>query len=295
MTPISSCVLFSRIIRIGMRQPTIHALAIAWSIAVAALPAPGAEKPPVRSIDELLLFFPAKFPAGQWTPRGLKFEDARFSADDGTRLHGWYCPCDDPRAVVLLAHGNGGNVSYCAHDLATLQRRLRVSVLAFDYRGYGRSQGVPSVEGIFKDAHAARQFLVRRAGVNSADVVLMGRSLDGAVVVQLAAESAPRGLVLESTFSSLRDVAKVHYPALAWLVPRAKLDSVSQIARYAGPLLQSHGDADRTIPFTLGRKLFDAAPGAKTFVKISGGDHNDPQTEDYYRRLDRFIGQLPAK
>ncbi len=250
-------------------------------------------KSPGRSIDEQVLFFPSKFPAGDWPPKGLDFEDVWFSADDGTRLHGWFCPCDAPRAAVLYCHGNGGNVAYCSRDLALLQRRLRVSVLAFDYRGYGRSQGTPTVEGILRDARAARQILAKRVGLGAADLVLMGRSLGGAVAVRLASEAAPRGLVLESTFSSLRDVASEHYPGVAWLVPSEKLNSVSAISRYRGPLLQSHGDADRTISFASGRKLFLAAKGAKKFVTIPGGDHNDPQTDEYYGELDRFIEGLP--
>jgi len=251
-------------------------------------------KSPGRSIDEVLLFFPAKFPDGQWAPKGLTFEDVWFNAADGTRLHGWYCPCDDARAAVLYCHGNGGNVSYCSRDLALLQHRLRVSVLAFDYRGYGRSHGVPTVEGVLKDARAARQLLAKRAGLDPAEVVLMGRSLGGAVAVRLASEAAPRGLILESTFSSLREVASQHYPALAWVVPPEKLNSVSAISRYDGPLLQSHGSADRTISYASGKRLFAAAKGPKTFVTIPRGDHNDPQTEDYYRKLDGFLDGLPA-
>jgi fermentation-respiration switch protein FrsA (DUF1100 family) len=149
------------------------------------------------------------------------------------------------------------------------------------------------VEGVLKDARAARQVLAKRAGVDPAEVVLMGRSLGGAVAVRLASEAAPRGLILESTFSSLRDVASEHYPAVAWGVPQEKLNSVSAISRYDGPLLQSHGDADRTISFASGKKLFLAAKGPKTFVTIPGGDHNDAQTDDYYLQLDRFLDKLP--
>jgi fermentation-respiration switch protein FrsA (DUF1100 family) len=223
----------------------------------------------------------------------LDFEDAWFSAGDGTRLHGWYCPCKEPRAVLLYAHGNAGNLSYDAPLMKRFQKELRVTALVFDYRGYGRSEGVPTVQGILDDARAARAFLARRAGVKESEVVLMGRSLGGAVAVQLAAGARARGLVLESTFSSYREVAAYHYPRLAWLVPADKLDAVTQIARYRGPLLQSHGDADQTVPFALGRKLFEAANEPRSFVRIPGGDHNDPPPAEYYRQLDRFLSTLP--
>jgi len=247
------------------------------------------------SVDELLLFFPSKHPEGNWQPEGLEFEDVWFNAADGTRLHGWYCPCESPRAYVLFAHGNAGNLATQASLLDYLHDSMHVAVLAFDYRGYGRSEGRPSVEGALDDARAARTTLAKKAGIKESDVVLMGRSLGGAVVVRLAGELAPRGLVLESTFSSLKDVAAHHYPSLARLVPEDKLDSAAWIARYKGPLLQSHGTADRTVPFELGKKLFEAAQEPKTFITITGGGHNSLQSEEYYKALDRFLAELSGK
>jgi fermentation-respiration switch protein FrsA (DUF1100 family) len=251
------------------------------------------KKQAARTLDELLLFFPSKYPSGDWKPEGLRLEDAWFAAADGTRLHGWYCPCEKPRAVLLYAHGNAGNLAGRAPLMRYLQKELRVRALIFDYRGYGRSEGIPSAAGILQDGRAARAFLASQAGVKEAEIVLMGRSLGGGVVAQLAGEARPRGLILESTFSSLRDVASHHYPCLSWMVPTKKLDSVAALARYAGPLLQSHGDADRTIPYALGRKLFDTAKGPKRFVRISGGDHNDPPSAEYRKELNRFISELP--
>jgi fermentation-respiration switch protein FrsA (DUF1100 family) len=262
--------------------------------------APAADSPPSpphdgskQTLDELLLFFPVKFPAGDWKPVGLKFEDAWFNAEDGTRLHGWYCPCDKPRAVVLYAHGNAGHLAHRAELMKYWQSELRTAALIFDYRGYGRSEGVPSVEGILQDARAAQKFLAERAGVTKTQIVLAGQSLGGAVAVDLAAQVGAGGLILESTFSSLKDVASHHYPKLAWLVPPGKLDSVSQIAKFKRPLLVCHGDADRTIPFALGEKLFKAANEPKQFIRIRGGDHNDPLPVEYLRQLDRFLDQLP--
>ena len=244
-----------------------------------------------RTIDELLLFFPAKFPEGNWQPENLKYEDVFFEAADKTRVHGWYCPCERPRAVILIAHGNAGHVAHRAGWLRYLQTEARVTTLMFDYRGYGRSEGKPTVPGVLQDARAARAKLCELAEVKDSEVLLMGESLGGAVAVQLAAESAPRGLILQSTFSSLRDAANVHLPKLSWLVPKDKLDSFSAISRYKGPLLQSHGTADRTIPFSLGEKLHRAASQPKTLLKISGADHNDWMTQDYLDQLERFINQ----
>ncbi len=243
----------------------------------------------------MLLFYPTKYPEGDWKPKGLQLEDVWFEAADGTRLHGWYCPAEQPRAVLLFAHGNAGNLSDRSGLMRYFQKQLRVTALIFDYRGYGRSEGVPTVTGILQDARAARTCLARRAAVPQSQIVLMGRSLGGAVVVQLAAEAPARSLILESTFSSFKDVAAYHYPRLAWLVPASKLDSLVQIKRYKGPLLQSHGDADRTIPYALGLKLFEAANKPKRWITILGGDHNDPQSAEYYRQLNRFSEHLPIQ
>jgi fermentation-respiration switch protein FrsA (DUF1100 family) len=241
------------------------------------------------SIDELLLFFPSKHPAGNWNPHDLRFEDVWFTAEDQTRLHGWYCPCENRRATILIAHGNAGSIASRASWLKYLQTKALVATFMFDYRGYGRSDGVPTVNGVLQDARAARAKLCQLTGTKDTEMFLMGESLGGAVVVQLAADSAPRGLILQSTFSSLRDVADFHYPKLSWLVPRMKLDSLTQIARYRGPLLQSHGDMDRTIPFDSGTKLFQAANEPKSLVTIQGADHNNWMTSDYLLRLDEFI------
>lgn len=243
----------------------------------------------IRSIDELLLFFPSKYPAGDWNPSGLKYEDIWFKSDDGTQLHGWYCPSEKPRATILMAHGNGGHLASRAAWLKYLQSKLQVSTFLFDYRGYGRSEGTPTVEGAINDAKAARKKLRQLANVKDSEMLLMGESLGGAIVVQLAAESAPRGLILQSTFSSLRDIADHHYSKLSWLVPKNKLDSLKAISSVRAPVLLSHGTADSTIPLALGEKLFAAANEPKTLVLVQGAGHNNWLTEDYIRHLDAFI------
>jgi uncharacterized protein len=162
----------------------------------------------------------------------------------------------------------------------------------FDYRGYGRSEGTPTVEGAIQDASAARAKLCELAAIKDSEMLLMGESLGGAIVIQLAVDSPPRGLILQSTFSSLRDVADVHYPKLSWLVPRNKLDSATQIVRYRGPLLQSHGNMDRTIPFSSGERLFRSANEPKQFVTIEHADHNNWLTDGYLKQLDGFIARV---
>jgi uncharacterized protein len=245
-----------------------------------------------HSLEHSLLFAPTKFPDGEWQPVGLEFEDVRFTASDETRLHGWFVPCDMPRAAVLFAHGNGSNITHRAEMLRALHDRMHVAVMIFDYRGYGRSDGSPDEAGILADARAARTWLAKRAAVKENEIVLFGESLGGAVAVDLAVDGA-RGLVLDSTFNSLPDVAAWHFP---WLpvdaLLQTRLDSAAKIGKYHGPLLEVHGDRDQTVPIQFGRRLFAAANEPKQFVVMPGVDHNDRRPREFFRALDRFIGAL---
>ncbi len=248
---------------------------------------------PLAKLEKSLIFAPSRYPAGNWQPVGLNFEDAWFTAGDGTKLHGWYVPHQRPRAVVLFCHGNAGNLATWAGALRVLHDRMAVTVMGFDYRGFGRSQGTPTEAGVLADARAARAWLARRAGVAENEIVLMGRSLGGAVAVDLAAAEGARGLVLESTFTSLPEVGHAMAPLLpVRTLMQTQFNSIAKIRNYHGPLLQSHGTADRLIPFSMGRKLFDAANDPKQFVAIRNGDHNAPQSDEYYAALSEFLNKL---
>jgi hypothetical protein len=245
-------------------------------------------------LENALIYFPVVYPEGDWHPRGFPVEYAWFHAADGTRLHGWYVPKENARAAVLFCHGNGGNITHRIDALLMLNRRVGVSVLAFDYRGYGRSEGKPNEPGVLADAQAARAWLAAREKISPADVVLMGESLGGAVAVDLAAGDGARALVLESTFSSLPDVAGYHYPWLPvrWAL-RTRFDSAGQIGRYHGPLLQAHGDADTIVPLRFGRRLFEAAGEPKQFLLLHGHDHNDPMPLEFYDAVAALVNRSP--
>ena len=239
--------------------------------------------------EESFIFFPTRFPHGDWNPL-LPVEDAWFEAADGVRLHGWFLAHPKPRYVVLYCHGNAGNITHRADILEDIHRHLEASVLVWDYRGYGRSEGRPTEQGVLLDAEAARQWLARRTGWPVDRLVLWGHSLGGAVAVHLAASGGAGALVLESTFPSLPDVAAFHYPWLPvrWLM-RNRLDAQGLIGRYHGPVFQSHGQADSIVPIHLGRKLFAAANPPKQFLQIPQADHNDPLGPEYYREVKKFL------
>ncbi len=270
-------------------------LTIATSLTLTGGCASLGTRSPLLPLERSVVFQPAPYPAGDWRPDGLRCEDAWFEADDGTQLHGWYVDHPQPRGVALFCHGNAGNVTVLAETLRILNQRHRLAVMTFDYRGYGRSAGKPSEEGILQDARAARRWLATRTGTSESGIILMGQSLGGAVAIDLASHDGARALVVASTFTSLPDVAASHFP---WLLPRwnmaMRLDSLKKIPNYSGPLLISHGDADEVIPLQHGERLYHAAPGPKRFYCQQGAGHNDPRGEEYRQMLEDFLTQVDA-
>lgn len=246
-------------------------------------------------VERTFVFYPSKYPAGNWQPQNLDIEDAWFTTTDGVKLHAWYAAAVQPRGYLLFAHGNAGNLSDRAEVVRLLNQQLGLSVLIFDYRGYGRSEGEPSVRGLKLDAHAAHQWLRERANIEAQQIVLLGRSIGTLVMVQLAAEHGARALVLESAFPSLADVGAHAYP---WLPVRTLLrhdiNAHELIKHYHGPLLQSHGTADSLVPLKLGRQLFHSANEPKQWLELPDHGHNDPQPAQYYQKLNHFLEQAAA-
>jgi len=249
---------------------------------------------PTAGMERRGIFQPAKYPAGEWNPTAVLVQDASFTAEDGTRLHGWYVHHPQPRGHALLLHGNAGNVTLLAETLRVLNRRHNLAVLALDYRGFGKSEGMPSEQGLYQDARAARRWLAETEKIAESDVILMGFSLGGAVAIDLAAQDGARGLIVSNTFTSLPDVAQHHLPWLPMnLVLTTRMNSLEKIKQYHGPLLLSHGDADEVVPHEQGAALYTAATGPKRFITVAGGKHNDEQPEEYRVALDQFLAELP--
>jgi fermentation-respiration switch protein FrsA (DUF1100 family) len=225
-----------------------------------------------RSLLNTLLFFPERKLLA--TPQPA-YEDVTIATEDGERLHAWWIPAAGrPVGHVLFCHGNGGNIGDRVLHAALLHH-AGLDVLLFDYRGYGRSTGRASEEGTYRDARAARATLLARPEVDPGHVLYVGESLGGAVAVALAHEAAPAGLVLVSTFTSVRDMARRHYPFVpAAAVPDA-YPSLRLIRELRAPLLVLHGDRDELVPLMYGQELYDAAPEPKTMHVLAGVGHND--------------------
>lgn len=251
--------------------------------------APMGNLSPLKPLERSMIYHPAPWPQEFKTPLDTSLEDAWFASEDGTKVHGLFLEHPDPQAVALVCHGNAGNVAGRVETLFILNREHRLSVMMFDYRGFGKSGGKPSETGILADARAARRWLAERTGVDESEIVIMGRSLGGAVAVDLAAKDGARALVLASTFTSLPDVAGEHFKWLPvnWLMTE-RLDSLEKIRHYKGPLLQTHGNSDALVPIEMGRRLFEEAPGQKQFIEVEGG-HNVKQPPEYREALETLL------
>ncbi|OQW95989.1 MAG: hypothetical protein BWK77_06590 [Verrucomicrobia bacterium A1] len=206
---------------------------------------------------------------------GLEFEDVTFISEDGRLLHGWWIPHEKARGTIIHCHGNAGNIGDRAWMAADLHR-LGVNVFLFDYRGYGRSRGLPTEQGTYRDARAAYEVVrARYEDVENPPVIVHGQSLGGGIAIQLALDKPVRALIAESAFSSTVDIGQHLYPLLPIrLFCRFRYDSVAKVPRLTIPKLFASSRHDEVAPFELGRKLYDAAAEPKQFVELTGG-HND--------------------
>lgn len=248
-------------------------------------------------LERHFIYFPERRLAATPADLGLEFEDLRFRAADGTRLHGWLVPGEGDRALLWL-HGNAGNIGDRVPLLGELHRQLRLPVLILDYRGYGASEGTPSEPGLYLDAEAALDALARHLRVSAERVVLLGQSLGAAVAVELASRHPPSSLILESPFTSVRDMARYHYPGLPlWPLLRARFDALSRIASVSAPTLVIHGQDDEIAPAAMSQRLLAAAPGPKRLLLIPGAGHNDLHAiggGEYFAGLRRFLAEFNA-
>ncbi len=230
---------------------------------------------------------------------GRPFEDVWFAAADGVRLNGWFYAAapDSPRRdyVILLCHGNAGNISHrLAH--ARLLLDTGCSLFLFDYRGYGRSEGRPSETGTYQDAEAAGDWLEQR-GLPRGRILLVGESLGGGVASEIAHRKPVGGLVLLSSFTSVPDLGADLFPWLPvrWL-SRIRYDTRSKLPEIRVPVLILHSRADRLVGFHHAEANLAAANPPKELVELEG-DHNDflEVSEGTYREaLGRFLGRIAS-
>jgi fermentation-respiration switch protein FrsA (DUF1100 family) len=243
-------------------------------------------------IENFFIFFPQTSFDFQPQDMGLAYRDVYLNTSDGQKLHGWFFPKKRQDPVILFCHGNAGNIS---HRLDNVQRLLKMDlqVLIFDYRGYGKSSGRPSEKGLYRDGLAAYAYLVENENIPPEQIILFGRSLGAAVVMEIACRKPARSIIIESAFTSVKDMAKniTLFRVLAWAIP-AHYNNLGKISGIRTPLLIIHGDQDEMVPFNMGQRLFETAQGPKYFLRLSGAGHNDTYEvggEDYFRGFKTFV------
>ncbi len=230
------------------------------------------------------------------TDIGLDYQDVSIETTDGVTLHGWFIAGHSSR-VLLFFHGNAGNISHRLDSIRQFQD-LGLSVFIIDYRGYGQSEGRTTERGTYRDADAAWRYLTEDRGKVANDIVLFGRSLGASVASRLAGQHQPLALIVESSFTSVPDVARDLYPWLPvrWLsrLSHATRDYVRDVRC---PVLVIHSRDDEIIPFKHGEAIFESANEPRTLLAIRG-THNDGFLRDeraYVGGLRTFLTGLSAK
>ncbi len=248
----------------------------------------------VRIFENRFIYFPPRYPEGFSPPEayGLHLEEVWLMTEDGVKLNAWFLPNPASPKVLLWFHGNAENIGMGLEQMKAFSR-FGSNLLAVDFRGYGKSEGKPDEPGVYRDADAAYRYLVEARHFEPRNIFIYGHSLGGAVATDLASRHECGGLIVESSLSSAREMARriLRIPFMEY-VTKTRFDSVGKIARVRAPVLIIHGTQDKVIPFTMGQELYQAARQPKSFMPIEGAGHDDPFQvggQKYFDRLKAFI------
>jgi len=268
--------------------PQTVAAAALLAVAAAALLGIG------MNFEESLLYFPTRELAASPKDYELEAEDLAPKTEDGITLFGWWIRGEGRRAVLFF-HGNAGNAADRLERARILHDRFGLDIFLVDYRGYGRSAGSPSEEGLARDARAIYE-TARARGFPAERLVIFGESLGSAVAVGLSAERPCGGVVLETPFLSIRAMARRHYPFVPGILIRTRFDNGTRIAAVAAPKLFLIAEDDEIVPPEQGLRLFELAPPPRTLYVIPGAHHNDTYIaggETYWQAIGGFLASLP--
>ncbi len=239
------------------------------------------------------IFYPAK--NIEFTPASinLAYKDVYLKTQDGVRIHGWFIPHDNAKYTFLFCHGNAGNVGHRLDKIGMLYN-VGLNIFIIDYRGFGLSQGRPSEKGLYLDAKAGYEYLLKAQKAAPEQIILYGESLGTAVLVNLASESKVKAIILEGAFPCGKDMGKKIYPFIPKFIFSNSFNSLAKIKKVHVAKLFLHSTEDEIVPFALAKKLFLSAPEPKYLVELRGS-HNTAFIdckEQYQSAIAGFIDKL---
>jgi fermentation-respiration switch protein FrsA (DUF1100 family) len=233
------------------------------------------------ALQTRLIFYPTKLPADFKFKEGAS--EVNLQTSDQETIHALFFK-GSTEDVILYFHGNAGNLSgwqFVAEDFTSLGYNFMI----IDYRGYGKSSGKISEDGLYKDAESAFNFLIQK-GFAPKNIIIYGRSVGSGIAVELATRQHCKGLVLEAPFSSLKRLANEKLPFFfPSLYLKYSFDNLGKINKVKNPVLFIHGQADTLIPPAHTVNLFEEFKGKKKKVIIPNAEHNDVNTFSEYEQL----------
>lgn len=252
-------------------------------------------------VHSYLIFFPDKRIHNVYSLkeiRGVPKVDVQIESGK-KKIDAWLFENKGADKIVLVSHGNAGNLAHRA-VIADALIESGLSVLLYDYQGYGKSEGSPSVKNVCQDGVAAYDYLIAK-GYKAENIILYGESLGCAVATNVSSQRKCAGLILQSGFSSLRNIACEKYLLFNaypnFLFPKPNLDSLAVLKKAHPPLLIMHGKEDHTIPCTHAEKMYNTAVGKKSIVLFEGAGHNDvfdTSRGQFLTAVKQFVAELPS-
>jgi uncharacterized protein len=227
--------------------------------------------------EEKLIFHPTRYPAGDWQTQDRQpcaIEEVELKTQDGVRLHAWFLKREDTSRILIYFHGNAGHIAD-RYDWGCALTNVPASVLMVDYRGYGKSEGSPDEAGVYLDAEAAWNFAREKKQAQTENIWLYGKSLGGAAATHLARHHTAGALVLQSTFTSIPDMADQLMSWVPQFLVRTQMANVKNLPQIQTPTMVIHSKSDDLIPFSMGESLYQAAANPYAFLTFDGYGHND--------------------
>lgn len=221
-------------------------------------------------------------------------EDVFIRVNETVTLHSWFIPSQTARFTLCYFHGNAGNI-YDRIELLKLLHSIPLSIFIIDYRGYGKSSGIPSETGLYEDAMAAWMYLTEVKRISPKNIILFGRSLGGPIALYCASKTNPTGIIIDSSFTSIKSMVQYHSSGCMSLFFKEKYPAIDYIQKITIPVLILHSKDDETAPFSMGQELYRQCPSNKKYFVELRGSHNNNFLVDaplYHNSIQEFVLSL---